>query len=109
MKYTVRHLNNARKDFGSYGYIISHNGTEVVYFWHNYRGECENITIISSGKTEDTPFGMCSDFLTGGGSLPLGLTDEAEGYLEKALGINKNNSVQQGNAPEPATRRPSDL
>ena len=45
-------------------------------FLHNYRGECELIR-TSDGHEESPPFGMSSEFITGGGPQPLGLTEKA--------------------------------
>jgi hypothetical protein len=82
MKYTVEQLTEPRESFGSYRYKIFKGGEEFAIFWHNYRGECEKIMVFSTGHEEDPPFGMCSDFLTGGGPLPLGLSQGAIKYLE---------------------------
>ncbi|MBN1435122.1 hypothetical protein JW921_10200, partial [Candidatus Fermentibacterales bacterium] len=49
-------------------------------FWHSFRGECEGIR-TSDVYEEEPPFGMCSEFLTGGGPRPRGLSEKAEAYL----------------------------
>ena len=63
-------------------YRIYVDGNEFAVFWHNYRGECEGVRHIATGREEEPPFGLCSDFLTGGGAAPLGLTRAAQKYLE---------------------------
>ncbi len=85
MEYTARLMDVLRKDFGSYGYIISREGQDVAEFWHNYRGECERLRILATGHIEDPPFGMCPDFLTGGSDQRLGLTAAAIRHLESLL------------------------
>ena len=89
MSYTVRQIDERRESFGSYRYTIYQGKKQVAVFWHNYRGECEGIQVLESGFTEDPPFGMSSDFLTGGGPLPLGLSVEAVQYLDKLIPITK--------------------
>ena len=84
MNYSVEQIKEARESFGPYRYRISLDGEEVAVFWHNYRGECEGIR-TSDGHEEDPPFGMCSEFLTGGGPLPSGLTRKAMTYLDSVL------------------------
>ncbi len=85
MKYTVQLIATPRKGFDPYGYLISHEGVDVARFWHNYRGECEQLTLIASGHTEDPPFGMCSAFIAGGGPEPHALTDAAATYLDTLI------------------------
>lgn len=84
MNYTVEHIKEVRESFGPYKYRILRNGEEVAVFLHNYRGECEWIK-TTDGHEESPPFGPCSDFLTGGGPLPTGLTKKAEEYLDSML------------------------
>ena len=85
MSYTIKQIDEHRQSFGSYRYAIYWGKKQVAEFWHNYRGECEGIKVLENGHSEDPPFGMSSDFLTGGGPLPLGLSDEAVQYLGKLL------------------------
>lgn len=85
MTYTVTQISESRKSFGPYRYAIYRDGKQVAVFWHNYRGECEGIKVLQTGYVEDPPFGMCSDFLTGGGPLSLGLSVEAVRYLDEVI------------------------
>lgn len=80
--YSIEHISEVRESFGPYRYRIYVNGIEFALFWHNHRGECEGVRHVASGREEDPPFGMCSDFLSGGGTEPLGLTKAAQEYLD---------------------------
>jgi hypothetical protein len=84
-KYKVRLRDEPRRDFGSYGYIISCEERDVAEFRHNYRGECESLRVLATGHIEDPPFGMSAAFLAGGGDQPLGLTAKATRHLELLL------------------------
>ncbi|MBN1425491.1 hypothetical protein JXA88_13135 [Candidatus Fermentibacteria bacterium] len=89
MDYSVEQIREPREPFSPYRYMILLDGEEVAIFWHNYRGECEGIR-TSSGHEEDPPFGMCSEFLTGGGPHPLGLSKKAQAYLDSLLRASPN-------------------
>ena len=82
MTYSVEQIKESRPDLSPYRYRIFKGGKEFAIYWHNFRGECEGVTVLSTGREEDPPFGMCSEFLTGGGPLPLGLSDKAKKYLD---------------------------
>lgn len=82
MTYTVEQIEEPRPAFSSYRYRIFRRGTEFAIFSHDYRGECEFIRVLSSGRLEILPFGFSSEFLTGGGPLPLGLSEDAVRYLD---------------------------
>ncbi len=84
MKLRVEQISEAREPFGSYRYRILDGDEEVAVFTHNYRGECEWLR-TSGGHEEDPPFGMITDFLTGGGPEPLGLTEAARRHVEALL------------------------
>ena len=81
MSYSIEHIQEVRKEFGPYRYKIFKDGEEFAIFWHDFRGDCEGIRMLSSDHEEAPPFGPCSDFLTGGGPLPLGLSARAVSYL----------------------------
>lgn len=82
MRYSIEHIKETRATCGSYRYKILKNGDEFAIFWHDFRGECEGIHVLSTGREENLPFCMCSEFLTGGGPSPLGLSDKAVSYLD---------------------------
>ena len=85
MNFTVKAVTTKRESFGPYKYAIYLDGIEKAIFTHNYRGEVERIQVLETGFNEDPPFGMCSDFLTGGGPEPLGLSSNAIEYMKKIL------------------------
>ena len=85
MNYVVEQMPSSRQAFASYGYTISINGVVIACFWHDFRGEFERIDLIDSGRSEYPPFANCTDFLTGGGPMPLGLTQAAIDYLNSVL------------------------
>jgi hypothetical protein len=80
--YSIERIAEPRESFGPYRYLVYLDGSEFALFWHNYRGECEGVRHVASGREEDPPFGMSSEFLTGGGPEPLGLTRAAQKYLD---------------------------
>lgn len=84
MELSVEQIDETRESFGMYRYRILDRDQEVAVFSHNYRGECELVR-TTDGYEEDPPFGMSSDFLTGGGPEPLGFTKKAKKYLETLL------------------------
>jgi hypothetical protein len=88
MSYSVERIEEARESFGPYRCRILRDGDEVAIFVHDFRGECAQITTCD-GREEVPPFGMFSEFLTGGGRLPLGLTKKAKAYLDALLDIKK--------------------
>jgi hypothetical protein len=81
-EYSVEQIAESRAEFGFYRYRIFKGNEEFAIFWHDYRGDCEGIRVLASGREENPPFGPCSDFLTGGGPYPLGLSRAAVEYLE---------------------------
>ncbi|WP_269527151.1 hypothetical protein [Coraliomargarita parva] len=94
VSYTVEQMNEERESFGPYRYTISKDNKEIAIFSHDYRGEVAGIKVISTGHEVDPPFGMSSDFLTGGGRFPLGLSSKAIDYLDQLL--QKNQKAHQG-------------
>ena len=81
MSYSVEHIAESRGASGSYRYMIFRDGHEFAIFWHDYRGDCEGIKLLLSGREVDPPFGRCSEFLTGCGPHSLGLSEKAVCYL----------------------------
>lgn len=81
MSYSVVNIIEERKGFAPYRYKIFKDGKEFAIFWHDFRGDCDGIRTLPSGREEHPPFGSCSEFLTGGGPLPLGLSARAINYL----------------------------
>ena len=82
MSYTIQQIQEPRISFGAYRYKIFKDGAEIAIFSHDYRGECIGVLPSATNQMEDIPFGMCSEFLTGGGPLPTGLSDAAKSYLD---------------------------
>ena len=85
MTFKVKQIEEQRKFAGSYRYLITYQGSDFAIFTHNFRGECETITILKGKKTHQAPCGMVHHFLTGGGPEPLGLTHNAQTYLQTFL------------------------
>ena len=81
MSFSISHIEETRESFAPYRYRIDRNGTEFAIFTHNYRGECEAIELTESGKVFDPPFGMSSEFISGGGPKRIELTRLAQEYL----------------------------
>ena len=82
MSYVVQRIEEPRISFGSYRYQILKDGIEIAIFSHDYRGECEGLLLSATGRMEAIPFGLCSEFLTGGGPQPNGLSEAAASYLD---------------------------
>jgi hypothetical protein len=83
MSYSVKQIQEERDSFGPYRYRILKDGIEFAIFSHDYRGECAGIELDSNGRVETPPFGMSSNFLTGGGLQPVRLTKKAVAYLDR--------------------------
>lgn len=75
-----------REPFASYEYEIYDGARLVARYWHDFRGDENGIDFID-GRSEQWP-GRVSDFLTGGGPYPLGLSDAAVAYLAESLPAN---------------------
>jgi len=82
MTYLIEQIKEEREAFAPYRYMIVKKGKEFAIFWHNYRGKCEGIRFLTSGREEGLPFGMSSESLTGGGPEPYRLSKKAIKYLD---------------------------
>lgn len=69
----------ARDPFGHYRYRIYKDGTLVANYWHDYRDDEHGIDFLG-GSAPHTPMGCMADFLAGGGSEPLGLSELGVAY-----------------------------
>ena len=88
MNYTVRQATQERKPFEPYWYNVLCGDRLVAKYWHDHRGD-EHGLVFTDGTEEDSPVGQMTDFLKGGGPLPLALSDEAQAYLRKKLAGNR--------------------
>ena len=85
MAFEIRHTDGQREDFGPYRYGIYEDGRLVARYWHDYRGDDHGIE-FPDGTSDFWPVGRMTEFVTGGGPQPLGLSDQAIAYLEARLG-----------------------
>lgn len=69
-----------RDSFGAYWYEVYRNDHLVAHVWHDYRGSESGIRFVDKRKST-WPFINVVEFLTGGGSQPLALTEAAEQYF----------------------------
>lgn len=81
MRFSISRIDEHRRSFSGYRYQIFKDDEPFAIFTHNYRGECENLSLVNDAFSEDPPFGMVHHFLSGGGGQPLELTNEALVYL----------------------------
>jgi hypothetical protein len=81
--YTIEPIDEERESFGPYRYRIFRDDQEIALYRHDYRGDTVDIRFLKTGRRTDPPFGRCTDFLTGGGPEPLGLTERAKWYLDE--------------------------
>ncbi|HNC01169.1 MAG TPA: hypothetical protein PLS71_23190, partial [Leptospiraceae bacterium] len=65
--------------------LILRNDKPIALFTHNHRGECESLVTLSDGKEHHLPFGQCSEFLIGGGSTPLELSENALVFIQSLI------------------------
>ncbi|WP_375758661.1 hypothetical protein [Corallococcus exercitus] len=79
---TLQQVTRDREPFGDYLYEIFRGGTLVARYAHDYRGDACWL-VFAGGRKEDAP--GVRDFLTGGGTQPLRLSDEAARFLEARL------------------------
>lgn len=85
LNFSIEQIREKREPFGLYRYKIIAGDRNVAIFWHDYRGDEMGIKINSSQAEKEVPFGKSSDFLTGGGPQPLGLSTEAIKYLNSII------------------------
>ena len=84
MTYSIELANPKRKPFDEYRYEI-HNGDRLVArYWHDFRADDHGIEFVD-GPNESWPVGQMTDFLKGGGSQPLRLSDAAIAYLNQRI------------------------
>lgn len=70
-----------REPFAPHTYRIFKDGRLIARYWHDYRSDEHGIEFVS-GAREDWPTGLMTDFVEGGGPLPLTLSAEAVAYLQ---------------------------
>ena len=79
-RFTIRHAETERRDFGNYEYEILDRGNLIARYWHDSRGDDHWLRFV--GGTEDVlPSGSMTAFISGGGPTPLSLTDSAKKLL----------------------------
>lgn len=74
-----------REPFAGYTYRIYDDNRLVARYWHDHRGDEHEIEFLGR-KVTDWPFFRMIDFIEGGGSEPLRLTDKAVLYLQTTIG-----------------------
>jgi len=84
MSYLVKQIDESREQFGPYWYEIFNDDRLVARYWHDFRGDEHGIDFLN-GSTDQWPVGRMTDFLTGGGPQPLGLSEAAVVYLKSQL------------------------
>ena len=88
MTYQIQQSDQAREAFEEYKYEIFKDEVLVAVYWHDYRGDAHRIQFTNKESIE-WPFGVMTDFLTGGGPEPLGLSEKAIEYLDQQLASQK--------------------
>jgi hypothetical protein len=73
----IEQIAETRPPFSSYRYRICRDGGAVEIFLRDLRGGCELVQVLASARRERPIFSRCSDFVTGGGLLLLGLRGAA--------------------------------
>ncbi len=84
MRFSIRQVSTRQKPFANYGYEIFDGPRLAARYWHDFRGDEHGIDFVD-GRSEQWPVGRMTDFLTGGGPSPLGLSDAAVAYLTEKL------------------------
>jgi hypothetical protein len=82
MAFAVRQIASGEKPVLVYRYQIFEGPRLIARYWHDHRGDEHGIEFID-GEHEAWPVGRMTDFLTGGGRLPFGLSDAAAQYLRR--------------------------
>lgn len=85
MSFIIEHAGEDRDSFGIYKYRILESGRLVAHYWHDFRGDEHGIDFIN-GTSELWPVGRMSEFVEGGGPMPLSLSEKAVAYLNGKLG-----------------------
>ena len=80
MSYAIEQ-DSQREEFGHYRYRIYKDGRLVAHYWHDYRGDDHGIEFLD-GTKEGWPVGRMVEFIGGGGSEPVRLSDRALAYLK---------------------------
>lgn len=84
MSYRIERVERKREPFGEYQYRIYADERLVANYWHDHKGDEHGIEFVN-GRKEEWPVGRMTDFIQGGGPMPLVLTARAVAYLEQKL------------------------
>ena len=84
LSFTVKQVARDPQPAGNYNYEIYQGTVLIARYWHDYRGDDQRIIFLNK-KPINPPFGSSSDFLTGGGPGPLGLSSEAIEYIASKI------------------------
>lgn len=76
--YTITPAPGDREPFGDYEYEVFLDGRKVAHFSHDFRGEDPTVRVGAAWR-------FC-DLLTGGGGLPMVVTEEGVRVLDEMLG-----------------------
>ena len=85
MSFIIERISGDRDSFGNYKYRILENGRLIAHYWHDYRGNEHGIDFINR-TNELWPVGRMIEFVEGGGTEPLTLSEKAVAYLNGKLG-----------------------
>ena len=77
-------MNFTIKPDGPCSYKILCGGSLLAKYWHDSRGDDHGIDFLD-GRTARQPVGGMTDFLEGGGPMPVQLTAAAIRYLTTML------------------------
>ncbi|MDY0385086.1 hypothetical protein [Trichlorobacter sp.] len=84
MEFVIEQEITRGESFGDYRYSIYRDGKLVANYWHDYRGDEHGIIIVGYSQ-ELWPVGRMVDFIEGGGTKPLKLSEKAISYLKTRL------------------------
>ena len=82
MNYRIDQDDVKRESFANYSYRIYENARLIATYWHDYRGDGHGIDFMG-GPSEFCPVGRMTDFIEGGGSQPLSLSNRAVAYIKQ--------------------------
>ncbi len=100
MGFTIELENDKRESVEDYRYRICRDGQLVASYWHDSRGDDHGIRFVD-GITKSWPVGNLLEFIQGGGSQPVTLTQAAIAYLEK------NTAALPGESAPASSPRPA--
>jgi hypothetical protein len=85
MIYQIKQLKLSGEPFADYQYQILLEGNVVANYWHDFRGD-EHWMILANETEVHSPDGKMIEYIKGGGSEPLTLSEKAVNFLNIRLG-----------------------